>query len=439
MTTLQAPSSKSVSHRALIAASLAPGESLVRGVLDSADLDVTRSVLCLSGTRMQDLGGGAWRVRGMPGGPRGGMSAPLVCNVGESGTSCRLLTAVLSSGHGMFLIDGADRMRERPIGALADALRSLGAAITYERDDGFPPLRIHARGLSGGAVNLSIDASSQYLSGMLLAAPCCSSPLCVTLAGSKAVSWPYVGLTLNVLEDFGIRFAVEQLSGNSWQTVSWRGIRKAVPGELRITVFPGAYRAGEYSVEGDWSGASYLLAAGAVGKEPVLVTGLRATSLQGDRAMLGILQAMGAAVLVVPEGILVSPSALHGIDVDMGDSPDLVPTVAMLAACASGVTRITNVAHLRIKECDRLSACARVLERAGIQAEENEDSITITGAGPHTPSFPDGTVFPSHNDHRIAMCSALLCLACGKPALVDDPSVVRKSFPQFWNVWSALQ
>jgi 3-phosphoshikimate 1-carboxyvinyltransferase len=438
MITLQAPPSKSVSHRTVIAASLAPGPSLVRGVLDSADLERTRSLLCLAGAHMQDLGGGTWRIRGMEGGPRGGGDAPLLCDAGESGTTCRLLTAVLSAGQGQFIIDGAKRMRERPIGPLAKALTSLGASITYGQEEEFPPLQIHAHGLAGGDVEISIDSSSQYLSGLLLAAPFCSAPLRITLAGNKAVSWPYVGLTLNVLEDFGIRFAVEQPGGDAWRCVPWRSIRHARPGELRITVSPGTYRAGEYGVEGDWSGASYLLAAGAVGKSPVLVKGLRTDSLQGDRAMLRILQGMGASVRETAEGILVSPSALHGIDTDMGDCPDLVPTVAMLAACASGTTRIRNVAHLRIKECDRLSACAGELARAGIRTEETESSIVIRGAGPQRPSLPAGTVFLVHNDHRIAMSAALLCLACGTPARVDDPGVVRKSFPGFWDTWSML-
>ena len=188
----------------------------------------------------------------------------------------------------------------------------------------------------------------------------------------------------------------------------------------------------------DWSGASYLLAAGAVGRKPVLVTGLRADSLQGDRVMLDLLRAMGASVAVREDGIQVSPSRLHGIDVDMGDCPDLVPTIAMIAAFAEGVTRIRNIAHLRIKECDRLSACAAELARIGVKAEETEDSLTICGCGPASPSVPAGTVFRTSNDHRMAMSCALFGLVPGNVVEVDDPSVVRKSFPEFWNVWRKL-
>jgi 3-phosphoshikimate 1-carboxyvinyltransferase len=154
--------------------------------------------------------------------------------------------------------------------------------------------------------------------------------------------------------------------------------------------------------------------------------------------MLDLLRAMGASVEVREDGIRVSPSRLHGIDVDMGDSPDLVPTIAMTAAFAEGVTHIRNIAHLRIKECDRLSACATELARIGVKTEESADSLTIYGLGPEKPIIPEGTVFQTYNDHRLAMSCSLLGLATGQAVTVDNPSVVRKSFPEFWNVWSAL-
>lgn len=438
MITLQAPASKSVSHRTLIAAALAHGESLVRHVLSSADLERTRDILHTAGAVLEDLGGGSWRVRGMKNGPVGGKVTPADCNVGESGTTCRLLTAVLAAGHGSFRIHGVERMHERPIGALTTALEHLGARVQFEEKEGFPPLLLEAHGLAGGDVSMSVDESSQFLSGLLLAAPFCPEPLRISLTGQKVVSWPYVGLTLQVMEDFGIDFTVEELEDAGWARTAWKSVTKARPGMLRITVHPGSYRCGEHRVEGDWSGASYLLAAGAVGRESVLVTGLRADSLQGDRAMLDILRAMGASVEVRDDGILVSPSKLSGITVDMGACPDLVPTVAMTAAFADGETRITNVAHLRIKECDRLSACAAELSRIGVQVEEGPDFLAVHGKAPAKPSIPEGTVFETYNDHRIAMAVSLLGLAHGEKITVADPSVVRKSFPEFWNVWSAL-
>lgn len=329
-------------------------------------------------------------------------------------------------------------MHERPVGALAEALVALGARIDFEERAGFPPMLIHARGLRGGNVSLSMDESSQYLSGLLLAAPFCAEVLCVTLAGRKPVSWPYVGLTLQTLEDFGIAFTVETLESGTWQTASWKKLTSMKPGQLRITVQPGTYQAGEHHVEGDWSGASYFLAAGAVGPEPVLVSGLRADSLQGDRAMLDILHSMGASIDVRKDGILVSPSSLHGIDIDMGDCPDLVPTIAMTAAFAEGTTHIRNIAHLRLKECDRLSACTAELSRIGIKTEETPDSLTIHGLGPAKPSVPAGTMFHTYGDHRMAMACSLFGLVPGNSVCLDSPESVSKSFPQFWKEWNAL-
>ena len=183
-----------------------------------------------------------------------------------------------------------------------------------------------------------------------------------------------------------------------------------------------------------------LCAAGALGSRPVRVDGLRADSLQGDRAMLDILRAMGARAEVEGTSITVHPSALHGVDVDMGHCPDLVPTVAVLAAFAQGPTRVRNVAHLRIKESDRITAPATELARLGVRVDEHDDGLTVHGTGPDGPIWDEAARFSAHNDHRIAMSLALLGLPHGKrmDALLDDPLVVRKSFPTFWKVWERL-
>lgn len=460
--TVTAPASKSVSHRYLMGAALAGGTSIVRHTLESRDLERTRAILCAAGASMEELpestpASGAWRVTGMNGAPRGGTAtAPLSCDVEESGTTCRLLTAVLAAGQGVFRIHGAARMHERPIAELTDALTALGAQIGFEEKPDCPPCVITAHGLDparcDGMVELGMDISSQYFSGLLLAAPMGPAPLTLALGGRKAVSWPYVGLTLQCLTDYGITFAVQtrRTVEAPWQSLpagAWRQLDEARPGCLRITVSPGAYRTGEYTVEGDWSGASYLLAAGAIGRRPVRVEGLRADSLQGDRAMLHILQRMGARVDVQPLAVTVYPSRLHGVDLDMGHCPDLVPTVATVAAFAQGSTRIRNVAHLRHKESDRIKAPATELGKTGVVVDELSDGLLINGLGgrnngkPDHPVLPDGQTLSAHNDHRIAMSLALLDL-CRPQAVVrsrlDDPAVVSKSFPQFWNIWEKL-
>lgn len=436
MLTIQAPPSKSVSHRYIMCAALAKGESTIKNVLESKDIERTIAVLSAAGATIHPLGNQSYRITGTGGCLQGGAlpeGTPLSCNVHESGTSCRILTALLAAGKGRFRLYGAPRMHERPIGQLVTALEELGVHIIFEGRTGCPPFLLETTGIEGGSVSIPLDESSQYLSGLLLAAPTTRSGLMVTLGGEKVLSWPYVGLTLQTLEDFGITFAVEQ-KNDGWQRADWRTITEARPGMVRFLVPPATYKAGTYTVEGDWSGASYFLAAGAIGPKPLHITGLHAQSAQGDRALLGILEKMGARSTPTKTGITVYPSPLHGIDVDMGHCPDLVPTVAMVAAFANGETRISNVAHLRIKESDRIAAPAAELRKTGIEVHELEDGLRIIGG---VPAAPAGTLFHCHGDHRIAMSTALLGLG-GVNVQLDEPDVVQKSFPNFWELWKKV-
>jgi 3-phosphoshikimate 1-carboxyvinyltransferase len=364
--------------------------------------------------------------------PAGGAVEPLVADVGESGTTCRLVIPILAAGNGVFRVQGRGRMHQRPVGELGQALQGLGVDLDYLENEGYPPLRIRAAGLPGGTVSIGLDESSQYLSGLLLAGPMARNVLVVAIGGSKVVSWPYVGLTLQAMEDFGVRFEVQRKTdAGEWEAADWRDPGEVAPGRLRFRITPSMYMGREARVEGDWSNASYFLAAGAVGQNPVRVEGLRRDSLQGDRAILDILERMGAAIAWEGDAVTVSPSALSGIDVDMGASPDLVPTVAVAAALATGETRIRNVAHLRIKESDRLAAVATELNRTGARVEVLEDGLRIQ-PGP----MPAGEriEFSAYGDHRLAMCLSLLELAEVKVRL-DDPDVVAKSFPDFWKYW----
>jgi 3-phosphoshikimate 1-carboxyvinyltransferase len=355
----------------------------------------------------------------------------LSCDVYESGTTCRLLTAALATGQGRFRVHGAPRMHERPIGALTAVLEKLGATVRWEKQQGCPPFALETQGMQGGTVEVALDESSQYLSGLLFAAPLCRGPLTITLGGTGAVSWPYVGLTLQALEDFGIPFELRENAGG-WRKADWRSLTEAAPGRLRFHMRPAAYVAGDFHVEGDWSGASYFLAAGAVGAYPVRVEGLRGNSLQGDRALVDILRRMGARVEEGDGRVTVHPSRLRGIDVDMGHCPDLAPTAAVLAAFAQGATTIRNAAHLRIKESDRIAASAANLRAAGIAVEERGDGLRIEGGIPRP--VP---VFRAFGDHRIVMSAALLGLRHG-PVRLDAPELVAKSFPKFWELWEKI-
>jgi 3-phosphoshikimate 1-carboxyvinyltransferase len=238
-----------------------------------------------------------------------------------------------------------------------------------------------------------------------------------------------VGLTLQCLEDFGIPF---EIWDEDRRAEDFRARMRREPGRAHFVVPPAAYKAGTFTVEGDWSGASYFLAAGAVGKRAVCMTNLRADSLQGDRALLDILRLMGADIAEEKERVTVRPSRLRGVDINMGSCPDLVPTVAALAAFAEGRTRIQGTAHLRLKESDRIAAPARNLRAAGITVEEYEDGLGIEGGAPRK-----AALFHAFGDHRIAMSAALLGLRHGN-AVLDDPHVVRKSFPTFWELWERI-
>ncbi|MDE5833417.1 MAG: 3-phosphoshikimate 1-carboxyvinyltransferase [Desulfovibrio sp.] len=462
---ITAPPSKSLSHRFLIGAALARGESVVRHTLESVDLEATRDVLSAAGAKFEPLREegeiAGWRVTGVNGHPRGGSeSDPLQCNVQESGTTCRLLTAVLAAGEGMFHIYGEGRMHDRPIGDLCHVLQMLGADIKFEEKRDCPPILLRANGIDPGLVDgyvrLGMDESSQFFSGLLMAAPLASSSLSIEVGGKKALSWPYVGLTLQTLSAFGIRFVAQARPriGAPWndlQKSSWRIIEDIRPGCFRVRVWPSSYKAGAYFVEGDWSGASYFLAAGALGKKPVTVRGLNPESMQGDRILLEILRKMGASVEISPDSVTVYPSELHGVSLDMGACPDLVPTVAALAAYAKGSTRISNVGHLRIKESDRIEAPARELSKAGVMVDALSEGLLINGMGglrghvrnkPDRPCRPADGCFSAHNDHRMAMSLALLEMGdtgIDVRECLDDPSVVKKSFPNFWELWSSLK
>lgn len=463
---INAPASKSMSHRYLIGAALADGKSTVANTLESEDLEATREILCQAGARMKPLRGQeadaitGWEVWGMAGKPQGGQGQPLDCNVHESGTTCRLLTAVLAAGEGLFRIHGTGRMHERPIGELCTVLERLGAGITWQGKPGFPPLLMQAHGLDpsleDGHVRCGMDDSSQYFSGLLLAGPMAKGPLSLELAGTKTVSWPYVGLTLQCLLDFSIKFQVEirPRLGVPWiplQETSWRNLADARPGCFRVRVWPGQYRPGDYTVEGDWSGASYFLAAGALGQRPVTVTGLNPKSLQGDRMLLNILQKMGIKLAVNADSVTVYPGELRGVSLDMSMCPDLVPTVTVLAAFAKGSTRIHNVAHLRLKESDRIAAPAEELAKAGVTVDALSDGLLINGLGgktakvrnrPDTPTLAADASLSSHNDHRMAMALALLEMRDPELSVcerLDDASVVAKSFPDFWERWKQLK
>lgn len=431
---VQAPASKSFSHRYVFAAALAEGESIVRGVLDSDDLSRTMQCLAACGASFK-RSGEAVIVRGVGGGLRGGdLSSPAELKVGESGTTCRLVTAVAAAGRGVFRVSGAGRMHERPIKALTDVLKAAGVGFTWGGRPGYPPFVMETGGLPGGSMAVDASASSQYLSGLMLAAPMAKNDTAMECAGERIVSWPYVTLTMQVMEDFGIVFETRINKGGGFTAVPWREIKAPNPENVRFLVRPGRFRSGEYAVEADWSNSSYFCIAGALGPRPVTVMGVRPDSIQGDRYILDILKRMGAGVHIGDDSVTVSPGELIGATIDMSACPDLAPGVAVLASQAYGETVIHGAAHLRIKESDRLAGPARELSKIGCNSEVTEDGMIIRpGKDPAGVSAE----FNTYGDHRMAMSLALLGLR-GVDVKLDDPGVVSKSFPGFWDEWKKV-
>lgn len=431
---ISAPSSKSLSHRALICAALARGESLLEGVLDSQDLTRTADCLRLLGAIVEPRDGKLF-VQGIDGRETAATDEPVSMNMGESGTTCRLMTAVVTAIPGIYRVHGEGRLHDRPIGHLTDALVLQGVRVTFEDKVGYPPLVMSSPGLPGGEVTINLEQSSQYLSGLLLAAPLAAAPTVVRLIGQSVASWPYVALTLDSMARFGVPVTLERRLLDDWEPCTHSEASSSQPTDIRLIVHPALYRAGNLHVEGDWSNASYFLAAGAAGQAPVCISGLSQNSAQGDRFMLDILSRMGARLEWQDGTVTVHPSKLHGIDVNMNTCPDIVPTVAALAAFATGETVISGAAHLALKECDRIQGPVTELTKAGVSIEARPDGMIIRGNGGLASQQAD---LLTYGDHRMAMSLALLELG-GVGVHLDNPACVAKSFPDFWKVWNLVR
>ena len=339
------PGSKSYTHRILIASALSDGQCRIQKPLLSEDTRLTLQALRQMGIQIDDTAQDQIIVAGNRGSFKPGADRIFL---GNSGTSMRLLAAVAALGRGKFTLTGTDRMAERPIQDLIEALEQLGVRIRSLNHNGCPPLEIIGEKISGGPVTINCRTSSQYLSALLLIAPCTDRGLEIRVTEGP-VSRPYVDMTVDVMGKFGI--TVER-RGYEWFKVSGGQI----------------YRAGAYPVEPDGSQAGYFWAAAAVCGTEVKVHGVTADSRQGDVKFANLLGSMGCEITAEPDGITVSGSSLKAIDVDLGDMPDMVPTLAVVAAFAAGTTIIRNVAHLKAKESDRLAAVVNELGKLGIES-----------------------------------------------------------------------
>jgi 3-phosphoshikimate 1-carboxyvinyltransferase len=400
--TVCVPGSKSLSQRALVAAAMARDNSFVSNVLISQDTMYLIEGLRALGAKIISSKEGIF-ISGTAGKIK---NRGKELFLGNNGTALRFLTALVCLGKGKYILTGEKRLCERPVGALVEALQNMGADI-YSRNN-YPPVEIKANGLTGGKITLRDIESSQYVSALLLCAPYTTKGMDLTLQG-VVVSTPYIDLTIAVMSDFSAK--ITQTGKYEYHVTA---------GEL--------YQGREYRVEGDASSASYFFLAAALLKRTIRVIGINRQSKQGDIRLLDVLEELGCKVRSGENWVEVSGNNLADGDFtfDLNDMPDMVPTLAVLAAFREGQTVINNVAHLRIKESNRLAALVAELNRTGIEAQEMSEGLVIQG-GKMRPAKIE-----TYNDHRMAMSFAIAGLVV-RGIKISDKKCVDKSFPAFWK------
>lgn len=382
-TRIQLPASKSESNRVLVIQALADEEITLHNLSEARDTQTMQHLL---------------------------QSAEPEWDVLDAGTTMRFLTAYAAVDRMGKVLKGTPRMHQRPVKLLVEALRELGADIQYLENEGYPPLLV--RGLTRGQTRRRVairgDVSSQYISALLMIAPCLSEGLELSLTG-KIGSRPYIQMTLSLMQHFGV--------DGRWGDNN----------VINITSQP--YRSGSYTVESDWSGASYWYSLVAVAEDAeVKLLGLREDSRQGDRAVVDIMARLGVQTQFVDDGVvLTKQTAAETLTQDFSDCPDLTQTVAVVCAAKGIPATLTGLESLRIKETDRIAALQRELRKIGATLEERDAIGKITPAH----DLPTEATFATYEDHRMAM--AFAPLATRMDVVIEDPRVVDKSYPRFWE------
>lgn len=419
---VQLPGSKSISNRILLLAALAEGTTQVHDLLASDDTARMLDALVKLGISVTQTNRNDYCIIG---GKGVFPVAQADLFLGNAGTAFRPLVAVLSLMSGHYRLSGVPRMHERPIADLVDALRQLGANITYLGNPGFPPVEIQPIDSSvkreTNHITVKGDVSSQFLTGLLIALPLSGKESIINVSGTL-ISQPYVALTLAQIQRFGV-----QIEHTGWQQF-------IIPAQQ-------SYRSPSHiTVEGDASSASYFLAAGAIGHGPVRVQGVGRDSAQGDVRFAAALEMMGAKISMGKNWIEASGAEtghtgkfLHAIDLDCNHIPDAAMTLAVTALFAEGVTTLRNIASWRLKETDRLSAMSNELRKLGATVEKSADYLRIT---PPSNGLITHATIDTYDDHRMAMCFSLASL--GAPVRINDPSCVAKTFPDYFEEFSRI-
>lgn len=412
--TVAAPPSKSYTHRAILLATLAHGTSHLYNLLLSADTRATIDACKQLGAQIT-LDGTTATIVGTGGVLQIAPHTTLQC--GLSGTTLRLMTAVAALGNHDIVLSGLPRLGERPLTDLTDALARLGVTIAYLKKGATLPIRINGANRKSVPITISAQQSSQFVSALLLIAPL--FPRGLRIRVTQAKSAPYIDMTIAAMHVFGISVKKEGMD---------------------YIVDPSTYTGVSYTIEGDYSSASYWLAAAAITQSAVTVTDLTFPSIQADAACVSFLQTFGCQVKTHSDRITVlgKPLRVHpaqgrgGSVFDMGNMPDIVPTVAAVAAYAAGTTKITNIGHLKDKESDRIESVRQMLSSFGRTVTAGSDSLEIHGGG------LTGAVIETANDHRIAMSAAVAALGAKGKTTIMNAAVVEKSYPDFWQTLQAI-
>jgi 3-phosphoshikimate 1-carboxyvinyltransferase len=426
------PGSKSITHRMLICAALCQGVSNIHNVLESEDTKYTMSALSCMGAGISPIVGvesistpgispiknGICQIKGF-----GDRPQPYAQDIylGNSGTSMRLLAGVAALGARQYCLTGDSRMCLRPMKALIDALKLLGIHAEGCDKKGNPPVCICGGSRQGGPISLDCSTSSQYLSSLLMIGPFMENGLEIQLQGPP-VSSPYIDLTLDVMKKFKVE--AHRIKADYY---------KVSPNQK--------YNPGTFRVEPDLSNAGYFWAIGAVTGKMIYVRNISPNSLQGDLKQMHILEKMGCTISIKDNEIGVCGRDLIGIDIDMSDTPDAVPAIAIVACFARGRTRILNIKHLREKESDRINAIATQVKKMGINVKQGDDFLEIKGGRSTRTGLkgvrPKGAMIETFNDHRIAMAFSIPGLII--PGVgIQNPACVQKSFPNYWKIFDEL-
>ncbi len=404
------PGSKSLSNRILLLSMLAEGKTEIQNLLDSDDVRRMVEGLETLGIQLEENRAENLITVSGTSGIIPVKEATLM--LGNAGTAIRPLTAAMTLGHGRFVLDGVQRMRERPIIDLINGLSQLGANLRCINGTDCPPVEVIAEGLPGGITRLSGAISSQYLTAILLAAPYADKEVQIEIT-DKLVSVPYVEMTLRLMQSFGVSVNHENFRLFNIPRQTYRS-----PGNI--------------FVEGDASSASYFLAGAAITKGSVTVKGCGTDSLQGDARFAEVLEKMGAKVEWEPQQVKLTGNSLNGIDVDMNQMPDAAMTLAVAALFASGPTAIRNIYNWRVKETERLQAVSTELRKLGAEVEEGYDYLVI-----QPPEQIRKAEIDTYDDHRMAMAFSLA--ACGSsPVTINNPGCVSKTFPDYFEVLNGL-